>query len=222
MISEPELVGDDGELPPTADVVAADHTTARTRRPWLRGALSGALGASALWAAGLALFGGADAPDTRGYVLPADLCSVTEAQHLVAAVGKRDVLHHAQRKDDSLDRSWCDLEFAGRHTQGRLSVSVELHKKTDPAAEFEALSIQGDWSPPFEPVKKVSGLGDEAYLGYAAYGDAASLSVRDGATVVRLWLYVSRYDEKPFDFEAVRQPLIEDTEQLMEKLKKDR
>ncbi|SDK38541.1 hypothetical protein [Streptomyces indicus] len=219
MISEPELVGDDdGSPPPGPDVVTAEPAPARARRPW-SWAVGGALAASGLWAAGLALFGGASAPDPKGYAMPGDLCTVTEVPHLASAIGKRGIQHRAERADDALDRAWCELDFAGRHAHARLSVSFTLHKKADPAAEFKALSTQDDWSPAYEPVRRIDGLGDEAYLAYAAYGDSAVLSVREGGAVVRMWLHASRYDEAPADFELLVQPLIDDMKLLLERLK---
>jgi hypothetical protein len=218
VISEPELVGDDGEIPPPTDVVADETGPARGRLPWTW-AVGGALVASVLWAAGFAVFGGGGGPDTRGYAMPGDLCEVTEARHLVAAIGRRDVQHRAASRNEALDRAWCDLEFAGRHVHGGVSVYLELHKEADPSAEFKALSTQNDWAPPVEPVREISGLGDEAYLGFSAYGDGMRLSVREGSSVVRMELSVSRWDEVPFDFESVVQPLTEDMKQLMARLK---
>ncbi|WP_415947875.1 hypothetical protein [Streptomyces sp. KLOTTS4A1] len=235
MISEPELIGADGEPVAPADVVEPPPPPARPtgRRPWLW-ALGGALVASAVWAGTLYELGKGPATDLKGYELPEDLCTSAKLSALASEYGKRTPDHRAVREDPALDRAWCDLRFGdpqadGLHVMAR--VEVALHKKTDPASEFEVLATQSDWRDGGKVAHEpVSGLGDQAV--YMAEPDMSGpqLQVREGAVVLRISLstmyteWVEEDEVRPdfpeADFSGVQAPMVADMKDLMAELKK--
>ncbi|NGO80651.1 hypothetical protein G6045_34090 [Streptomyces sp. YC504] len=239
MISEPELVGEDGEIPPYAvDVVAPPDPVRREpgpRRPWLW-ALGGALVASAVWAGSLyAVRAGAET-DLRGYRLPDDLCTTATLASLTVKYGKRTPEHRAVRKDPALDRAWCAVQL-GDEGQGAaryvVSLRLALHKKVDPEPEFKTLATQKDWYDESDSaeIKEVTGLGERAfYIPGNSFG-APTLEVLDGPAVLEMSLSPSyddwemeegdEYVEPPDpDFSGVRELMIEDMKVLMQDLKK--
>ncbi|WP_405585900.1 hypothetical protein [Streptomyces sp. NBC_01190] len=153
MITEPEMWDESGADRP-ADVLSdADRAPGADRsawrgRPWAW-ALGGVVASSAVWAAllnGTAL-GHDTAPDLHGYHLGGSLCDgdglkpLTDALHgPTLATAPTNV-----RRGPALDQASCTLSVeasadgAGTN-EYNVSVSVELHKKTDPRAEFENAS----------------------------------------------------------------------------------
>ncbi|WP_199545637.1 hypothetical protein [Streptomyces sp. N35] len=241
MISEPELVGEEGEIPSGAlDVVAPPDPVRRDpgRRPW-QWALGGALVASAVWAGSLyGVQAGDDKTDLKGYALPDDLCTAATLTSLSLKYGKPTPEHRAVRKDPALDRAWCSVQLGGQDLeQGQsasrysLYLSFALHKKVDPEPEFKTLATQKDWYDESESqgIKEISGLGERAfYIPEANYG-TPGLEVLDGPVVLQMSINQSyddfseeeEYVEPPEpDFSGVRELMIEDMKVLMQDLKK--
>ncbi|MER7172004.1 hypothetical protein [Streptomyces mesophilus] len=243
MISEPELVGEDGEIPPYAvDVVAPPDPVRREpgpRRPWLW-ALGGALVASAVWAGSLyAVRAGAET-GLEGYRLPDDLCTTATLASLSVKYGKRTPAHRAVRKDPALDRAWCTAELGeqelGEPGQGgvryAVNLSFALHKEVDPEPEFKTLATQKDWYDESDSaeIKEVTRLGERAYYTPGDSYGQPTLDVLDGPVVLQMTISQSyddvSMDEDEFvpppepDFRGVRELMIEDMKVLMQDLKK--
>ncbi len=205
MISEPEWEGESG-AGHTMEVM--DHSDRERgtggRRPW-PWALGGAVMASVLWAAAWYAYGVEDRPpDLRGYRLVDDLCADLPLKSIGAAIAPRRTTAEAESwtsRHEALDRIRCGVPLesrpAGERATGRwsveytVSVTVELHKKTDPGPEFEARNRDTGPGAEEEPrPESVPDLGDTAFLRTSDdYG--TELTVRDGGAV--LTLYVSSY-----------------------------
>ncbi|MEU6012542.1 hypothetical protein ABZ826_00345 [Streptomyces sp. NPDC047515] len=204
MISEPEMAGEFDSVETREVMGGFDRELAggrRPRRPWLW-ALGGVVTASGLWAAALFLYGQGDgAPDTHGYRLDRDPCPSLRLKSIGAAIAPRErtalpdseVLHHAV-----LDQTQCFIPLrsragAERNAKGwslhyTVGITVALHKKTDPGAEFEARRQVTDLG--FDPEAKletVPDLGDKAYLLTGDDGNA-ELRVLEGGAVFSLSL----------------------------------
>ncbi|MEV3989375.1 hypothetical protein AB0J57_10715 [Streptomyces sp. NPDC049837] len=245
MISEPELVGGDGEgpIPPShgsppgpvpVPAPAGEPGTMeqlpdgerRARRPWLW-ALGGALVASALWAGGLYAYR-AMGPDLGGYRATEDLCGEAQLTALSLAYGKRNggPAEGPHSKHEALDRAECSVTFGTGEPSYGADFTYVLHKKTDPGPEFEPLEISDiysdyDWQP-------VAGLGERAFYSEDAEGFAA-LKVLDGQAVLTLFVTV-QMDYDPDSGEAPPEPdssalsgvkdlMVEDMRSLMAELK---
>ncbi|MCA1272470.1 hypothetical protein ACIPQH_06845 [Streptomyces rubiginosohelvolus] len=210
MISEPELVGEDGpgSSPDAVSGFDAEQGPAAGRRRW-HGALwgaAGALTASAVWAAAVFGYGigGDGKPDSRGYRVESDSCAAMELKALSKAVG-RPAAEPATELDGiehpALHRISCTVDFTAAVLRGpdgkeasdwsvgyQASLTAELHKETDPRPEFEANStlteIDGTG---VDRVERVPDLGD---LGYLLILEDESMSVRviEGGAVVTLTL----------------------------------
>ncbi|SDK38563.1 hypothetical protein [Streptomyces indicus] len=238
MISEPELVGDEGEIPPQADLVATPERARRplgSRPPWLW-ALGGALLASAVWAGSLALIRADSGVDLKGYKVPEDLCTTAELSSLSGRYGERVPEHRAVRKDPALDRAWCSVllgppapngEGSG-FTRYAVELSVEVHKESDPEPEFKALSTQSGWWDDSEVrYEEVDGLGDRAYYLPDHFG-YPQLRVLDGPVVLDMTVshrWEQTEDEDPGnppepEFTEVRELMTADLKRLMRDLKK--
>jgi hypothetical protein len=150
VITEPEMWDESGAARP-ADVLSdADRPSSADgpswrRRPWVW-ALGGIVASSAVWAAllnGTAL--GHDAgPDLHGYHLSASPCDGDILKPLTDAVHTRASASSPAKvsRGPALDETSCVLSAEALDGNGgtvtyTISVSVELHKKTDPRAEFE-------------------------------------------------------------------------------------
>ncbi|MFE6664677.1 hypothetical protein ACFVFH_14115 [Streptomyces sp. NPDC057697] len=204
MISEPELVGEFGEGG-TGDVVGGPGPgparEPRPRRPWLW-ALSGALVASAVWAGAVYLYPFGDRkPDLHGYRLDGDPCPDIRLKAVGAAIAPKDDTSRLDPEllDGSvLDRADCYISLgstaAGKPLDSRWSVdytveiTVVLHKRTDPAAEFEATRGVTDSGIGTDvKVESVPNLGDSAYVLTQDDG-TMELRVREGGAVFSLGL----------------------------------
>ncbi|WP_329201724.1 hypothetical protein [Streptomyces sp. NBC_01435] len=204
VISEPELVGEFGEAGAGDVVGGLDPRPAREprpRRPWLW-ALSGAVVASAVWAGAVYLYPSGDRkPDLHGYRLAGDLCPSVRLKAVGAAIAPKDDtpgLDPELLNDPVLDRAECYLSLrspaAKKPFSNRWSVDysvgarVVLHKKTDPAAEFEATRGVTDSSIGTDvKVESVPNLGDSAYVLTQDDG-AMELRVLEGGAVFSLSL----------------------------------
>lgn len=193
MITEPEM-GDepDGRWDSGAseDTVVAEPM-GRQRLPWLW-VLGTVVATSAVWALALQAtrYGDAASPDLHHYRLSAGPCSGYSLKPLIDVFG----VSHVEaapvdtRSSPALDQAQCTLTA---HTPAEepwleysVAVTVELHKKIDPAVEFED-NLPGGYGPAqsSDTAKAgetghaipVAGLGDKAYL--LVYDDS-NLGVR--------------------------------------------
>ncbi|WP_431044511.1 hypothetical protein ACQUSR_23110 [Streptomyces sp. P1-3] len=161
---------------------AAPPTGAGRSKGWLWG-LGGAVVASAVWAGVLfatGAFDGEEKADLAGYRYTDDLCAATELkpfkdrgfeveepeedeENPESSGGERPALASMQCSVNLKSQSSSDSDYSNVWT----SSSARLHKKTDPAPEFEAsyreYADQGTSKTSYA-VKAVTGIGDEAYL----------------------------------------------------------
>lgn len=213
MISEPEMSDEaGGGLPSDLLSSSGDPDTGtvavRKPRPWLW-AVGGIVAASAVWAA--VLHGtGSTAPDLHGYHLFGNPCSGDALNPLKDAVGTRQFAASSATvsKGPALDKVSCDLTTASSAdeewaTTYSISLSIELHKKTDPRAEFEnirhaqvsdlpgstdgsaLISVVDSGFTSAADVHPVTGVGDEGYL-LSAHAPAQTLEVLHGGAVLTL------------------------------------
>ncbi|MEV6651223.1 hypothetical protein [Streptomyces sp. NPDC051219] len=240
MISEPEMVGEFGTtelaetIGPEADEPRGPREL-RGLRPWLW-ALGGAVVASAVWAGGLYALSGDDrGPDLRGYRVNGDLCDEAQVPALARELGRReDEPLGAVHPHAAVDRANCSIAF-GEPTASKdgwfLAYSawaaVELHKETDPAAEFEANLVPHELYPGVVTRTEVPGLGDQAFVVTDDALTGPQLVVRDGGAVFTLRVEVSvNYDgEDPPTGESpepatdgIQRLMIEDMRALMSAL----
>ncbi|MBC2873626.1 MULTISPECIES: hypothetical protein [Streptomyces] len=184
-------------LPPTLPV---PNRTAG-RRFW-SAAAAGALAASIVWGAALALTGGGDgdgaAPDISAYRTGVDLCKEQSTKAVERLYTLKDpkpaTLRHA-----NMDRSECNRDLERKGSDGdrptMLSASFSLHKKADPGPAFVAEAEGADYVPEAKTsVKKIPDLGERAYLVESNFEFARffTLSVQDGGAV-----YVVKYTGGP-------------------------
>ena len=249
MISEPEVAGEFSGAEPREVIGDFDQEPAGRRgprSPWVWG-LGGVVVASALWAAALPLLGVFDRkPDMRGYELDRDLCRSLQLRSIGGAIAPRESTPMADSgllKHPALDQIQCLISL-GSPTKGKeggdgwaihysVGLEVALHKKADPAVEFEARRRVTDLGVvPEELVETIPDLGDEAYLVTA---DAASseLRVMEGGAILSLHLSASTQYQSADDANEVvgegpdipdvsqyRSALIGDMRDLMSRLKK--
>lgn len=160
------------------------------RRPW-RWALGGVLAASALWAgAWWAVTPQDDRPPLR-YALPASLCDEAKLPALARVSGAEWQSTPKLSQHPAVDRAYCQLSTSNdpsEHPGLRLSYSVQtsvtLHKRTDPAPEFDADPEPAGWigmsrSNPHS----VPGLGERALIWEMGYEQSWRLIVLDGGAV---------------------------------------
>ncbi|WP_103760114.1 hypothetical protein [Streptomyces sp. SM10] len=245
MISEPEMDGAAGAA--AAHDVVGDRVLGerRPRSHWMW-ALGGMAVASALWAAAVLVYGadGGGRPDTHGYRLDADPCPSLRLSSIRTAVGPREptapnpsgLLRHP-----ALDEIRCDIPLrersagAGSERAGyAVVVRVELHKETDPRAEFEARQrVTGRGYEPGAELESVPDLGDLAYLLTSRAGNARQeIRVLEGGAVFSLELHAFRVYEDAeaaegrrgaglLDLVPYRAAMISDMRELMAALKRD-
>ncbi|WP_432007293.1 hypothetical protein [Streptomyces parvus] len=211
MISEPELVGEDGPGS-FSDVVSGfdpeQGSGGGGRRRW-HGALwgvAGALTASAVWAAAVFGYGvgGDGKPDARGYRVESDSCAAMELKELARALGKPESEPATELdgiEHPALHRIRCTVDFeeldlgersdedgSGWYMGYRASLTAELHKEADPRPVFEAGSTVTDIDgTAVDRVERVPDLGDSAYL-LITDDNTMRLSVVEGGAVMALAL----------------------------------
>lgn len=248
MISEPEMVDEFGVVGAGEVVGDFDRSPVagpRPRRPWLW-ALGGAVLASALWAGALYVHPvGAPEPDLHGYRLDGDTCPAVRLKAIGAAIASREDTPRIEPEllnDPALDRAKCYISLRSPaakkpirsrwHTEYSVGVTVTLHKRTDPAVEFEAMRATTDSGTDVDAkVEKVPNLGDSAYLLTQDDG-IAELRVREGGAVLSLSLasytqFDSEDGEAPpdeapdvSDLSPYQSAMISDMRDLMKGLKR--
>jgi hypothetical protein len=223
VIGEPEMGdGEDGEasgelLDGSGGPGDAATPAVRKARPWVWG-VGGVVVASAVWGAVLHGSGGTG-PDLHGYHVGGNPCSGDTLDPLKKAAGIRDynAFDANVSKGPALDKLSCFLSSSSQADQGwattyTISVSVELHKKTDPRAEFEdarharvstlpgqdapgnsMVVITDDRFTSAADVHPVTGIGDDGYLLAPPSSHQQTLDVLHGGAV--LTLQVSGYTQ---------------------------
>ncbi|GKQ40516.1 hypothetical protein [Streptomyces sp. A012304] len=227
------LYGSPGAYGPVA-VPPPPRTGGGAGRAVLWAAL-GAVVASAAWAVGVFVVGGAeDTPDLRGYSAPSNLCSSGDYASFKSEYPSDDGTPTSNAlKDAALDQSYCSVSLkktGSDYADAYLSLQLDLHKKTDPGPEFTATWKNYQENHPGYDVEAVEGIGDEAYLvsedttsGSSSGSRYATLAVRDGWTTYSMSYsaYLSTYDEDtdPPEIDEVADWLKTDTRATLGKLK---
>ncbi|MER6312831.1 hypothetical protein ABT237_03525 [Streptomyces sp. NPDC001581] len=188
MITEPEL---DGAWESGRPAEIAQDTVVREargpRRPWWWVPVA-VVATSALWAGGLYAYGDRlNEPEIRHRVTE-NVCDQFKAPALAGALG--GFANSDPRKGGrhpAMDWASCSHDSDRSAPAGEFFVVavVELHKKTDPAPEFELGSrydrtIDGTGADQWEAVP---GLGEQALLSTPGEGEGLQLRVRDGGAV---------------------------------------
>jgi hypothetical protein len=222
---EPEDGGESGggEDTGTPDVLtgragrpAVRAGTAAGHAPW-RWALGGFAAACALAVAAVQVtgYGRADAPDLHGYRVVPGLCAPDHLQPLVDAMAgaSTEAYPLATRRGTAVDHTGCLMTGSVSYGDGwstvyLVSVTVDLHKKHDPRAEFEdevrdaadlpapgarllPVPLPGDTT----TVTACPGLGDRAFL--TAARTRQTLSVLHGGAVLTVGVQASNAYDSP-------------------------
>ncbi|MEV7087325.1 hypothetical protein AB0O07_15710 [Streptomyces sp. NPDC093085] len=229
---------------PEAETLAGEEPVpgvlARPRPPW-QWALAGALAASVLWAGGVGAYHYLSGPDLRGYRATSNLCDSARLSALTRTLGPKVLPHGGADESDAADRSLCRVQLVrpSSPTGGKVSspaiveILYTLHKKTDPAPEFDQMSA--DLQPEgYEPVTStpVPGLGDRALMVTSPSYVSPSLSVLDGGVVLSIGVYegssnmidplTGEYQRtEPLDLSDIKGDLVDDMRDLMVALKSD-
>ncbi|MFI7358534.1 hypothetical protein ACIBTP_31980 [Streptomyces avidinii] len=199
MIGEPELDGE--QWPATGRAEAPQDVVLREplrppARPW-QWVAAAVVVTSALWAGGFYAFGDRLAAPEIRYRVTEDLCAQFTAAALDGVVGGLPkTAPRAGLRHPALDWASCARENDRAVSAGTVhtSVTVELHKKTDPAAEFaldvpaNRIFFYGDevgWNP-------VPGLGEQAMVTGSGPDDSLRLRVRDGGVVFTVDVMIYR------------------------------
>ncbi|CAG6393109.1 hypothetical protein NMG29_07535 [Streptomyces cocklensis] len=170
----------------------------------------GAVVASALWGGGMLLLGkDSGKPALHGYKVSKNLCSALDMSAFTTAYPKPDddpTFYTSDRP--TLAEMHCSESLkqeSSTYSDAYLTVDADLHRKTDPQAEFADHMkgyevIGGADAKDKYTVTPVEGFGDEAYLAtmdsITAESDGSStgsreavLSVRDGALIFTMSWY---------------------------------
>lgn len=201
LISEPEMVGEFGSAEAAEVMGDPDREPVGRRKPWLW-AVGGAVAASVVWGVALVAYGIGDrAPDMHGYQLDQDPCTSLRMRSIGTAIAPREATGPSESqlsKHAALDQVRCFVPLrspaedertgSGWNVEYTVGITVELHKKTDPGAEFEARQwVSGPGADPEARLETVPDLGDAAYLRTSDRGHA-ELWVREGGAVLSLSL----------------------------------
>ncbi len=230
MISEPELDGewDEGRPAGPAQPDAPEAASRGQRAPWLWG-LAGIVLASAVWTTVPALQERSSALPRIEYRHSENLCKDARLNTLIKVTAPAMSDHPSHRESPALDWSHCEYftEWVEGGTSYQMQAMVELHKKTDPQAEFGAGpgSFMDALQAPVE-VAEVPGLGEKALMTTRFAGSGGPrLQVLDGGAVFTMsvgWLGdtdASGGAPQP-DEDAVKAAMIEDMRVLMGRLRK--
>ncbi|MFD5142901.1 hypothetical protein [Streptomyces sp. NPDC058401] len=248
MITEPEFDGGSSGLPVPEALESPEGPQGPQgygrspygRRPW-RWALGGALLASVPWAGAWWAATPQDPSPPLRYALPQSLCDSAKLPGL-ARLAERIAWDSTPRQWEhpGVDRAMCMLrttppesaEGPERWLAYEVQVSMELHKRTDPAAEFGADPGAVGWVGLGRPdLRSVPGLGERALISETEYESGWRLAVLDGGTVFTMDVSVwSGGDGEPSpdepapeeppkpDSDAVQAAMIDDMHGLMKAL----
>ncbi|MFF5702234.1 hypothetical protein ACFY7H_06995 [Streptomyces sp. NPDC012794] len=222
MISEPELGGEWADRPPAefAEPPERRESRPRARWPW---ALGGAALASAAWAGTLAVQErhSAAGPPVR-YRHSEQLCAETPLKAVGAVAGDLGVGMPSHGESAALDWSHC-FSVGGRGDEPfthDARVLVELHRVTDPEAEFGwGPSLNEDLRSPSVEREEVPGLGERAV--FSGEESGPRLQVLDGGAVLTIRIRWWRTGEEGtgLDVDAVKAAMAEDMRALMARLR---
>ncbi|MEU6311189.1 hypothetical protein [Streptomyces sp. NPDC047014] len=223
MIGEPELDGEWGPAGP-AEVVRNEPERPRgaARPPWVW-VLATALAVSALWALGLYAFGERLAAPPVPYRTTRNLCQDFRAEELGKIAG--DLHRHRPENQESshraVDGALCRLRSGESVSTLVVQAQADLHRRTDPAAEFDVPLLGQGLATGAEQAEPVTGLGERALFLSIGEGEQAVLKVLDGGAVFTVQAFGFRNaDGVPSaDPAALRAALIEDTRRLMAELR---
>jgi hypothetical protein len=204
VISELELSGEpDGTEPVdlVGDFDRAPRPYRPRRPPWALATIAVAV-TSAVWAASLFAAGywHHPGPDLHGYQVTANPCGGFTLKPLTDTAGATRVTGTPAdiRNGTALDQARCSVTADAPIDNGgtatfQADLTVDLHRTTDPRAEFEDQRKLEDPSlSPAETIESVPDLGDEAYLVTRSDG-AQELKMLHGGAV--LTLKISDYDQ---------------------------
>ncbi|MFD3871028.1 hypothetical protein [Streptomyces sp. NPDC058623] len=228
MISEPEL---EGEWTSDRPAESAGALAPPPReggggpgRSWLW-ALGGVVLASAVWAGVLVVQDRFPSAPPLAYRHSEDLCEEAELKAVSGFAGPLEEQGPRRHSESpAMDWSYCDFATTNDEAEGRTAyygqVLVELHKRTDPEAEFGAgppiTSL--NW-PVTGEVQEVPGLGERAL--FFRNVESPRIQVLDGGAVFTVNLqWFSPAGDPGRDEDTVTAALIEDTRALMVRLRK--
>lgn len=235
MIGEPELDGV-WETEGPAEIASDGAPPERGRGlPWWWVPVA-VVATSAVWAGGLYALGDRLREPEIRYRVTENLCDHFKAPALAGLLGGlTDSARQPGGRHPVMDWAQCghNGESPGDRDGLFVSALVELHKKTDPAAEFEVGSRYGRmYGDPDGQWEAVPGLGEEALVsGPGSSDDRLQLRIRDGGAVFAFdVLFYKGYSDDP-DVQGKVPPrparedltaaLIEDARALMSALRKD-
>ncbi|WP_051951784.1 hypothetical protein [Actinacidiphila yeochonensis] len=198
--------------PELADVVRDPGVSDRrgpARGPWLKGALSGAAAVCAVWAGTASAAGSpAPGPDLHGLRIGSSPCAGATFGALERAVGAGGadgvggaggaggaggvaVAPAVFSHGPALDSARCEVSVqapprrgADATTRYDVTLTVDLHKATDPRPEFDDQhALDPVTLAAAERTTELTGLGDEAYALALADGSEAVRVLRGGAVI---------------------------------------
>lgn len=197
VISELELSGEPNGTEPVdlvSDVDRAPGTVRPGRTPWTL-ALGAVVLTSAVWGAGLYASGfwQHSHPDLHGYQVTDNPCTGFTLKPLTDTAGATRVTEAPAelRNGPALEQARCSLTADAPLENGGTAtfsadLAVDLHRTTDPRAEFEDQRKLEDPSlSPADKIESVPDLGDEAYL-VTRSDRAQELKVLHGGAVITL------------------------------------
>jgi hypothetical protein len=210
VITEPELTGASGGEPlrrAGADGQLADVVQDLGSRPglrgvrgsgrggWLWGALAGAAVASAVWAGAASAAPPAGRPDLHGFRIGFSPCAGGTFDALVQAVGGSagTAAPATFSHGPALDGARCTFTVRSRPERGAVTeyavaLAVDLHRRTDPRAEFQQeAAVDPDTLTVAETATPLADVGDEAYA-LALQNRTELLKVLRGGAVITLRL----------------------------------
>ncbi|MFJ7588800.1 hypothetical protein ACIQZO_15750 [Streptomyces sp. NPDC097617] len=229
MITDPEL-GEEWKTEPLEHTQARTPSAGERDRPAPRPlwwALGGAVVASAVWAGGLYALEGPSAEPEISYRASKNLCEDFRAQALGAITGdmKRPVNHESDHP--AVHSARCVLENAGKDgvaTDFVVDVRVDLHKKTDPSAEFEVPPARNIAYAGAGRTTGVPDLGERAVMTVLPGETWLVLKALDGGAVFTVEVAAGTFEENKgrpaTDADAVQAAMIEDMRELMAALRK--
>lgn len=208
----------------------------RSRRHLVWGAASAAL-TSAVWATavltvpGLVTLPEGSAPDLKAYRVVDDLCTTAKLNRFSQLYpAQSGTPYHYSTRHAALDDMYCSKylkKSSGETEYSSLYMQAQLHRRTDPRAEFEAQ--QSGLRQRHYQITEVPELGEQAYLGYLDDRSSSDRSwhyltqvlyVRDGALTYYLSWSGSYQEGKGVepDRETIRQALLMDSRDLLRAL----